>query len=1126
MKSKTTTLGKYAFPALAAAVLSLGATGASADGAEVLTLDIKPQQAGSALMELAGSSGVQILVSDEAGADVEVDGLTGEYKFDEALAALLTDTSLAYEYTSENVVLVQQAQPQESGQLEEVEAPDDTASVEEEEPLELATQTVTGTRLLGGDPSAQIYSFTAEDIARRGVSNLEEFFRKMPWAFPSITTQTYNEGGGNEVNRGTGPDFDSQIFGKGLGVSTVNLRGLGSPNTLVLMDGRRIAGTGGQEADFVNLLNVPLSAIERVEIQLGGASAVYGSDAIGGVVNFITKKDYRGLSASYRHEFSSTDADSTRASINGGYAWNSGNASLVLSRTTSEPITNAKTGFESRDMRSIFGPESAFDNRYVRIGQPGVACELVTIPWSPPPWNPAANPRPPTYRCPSFSGPYYQLPPGHSGEGATVDDFETFNVSFFPVYTAAPYPYDYVAPQNGVDATTTAAILNLEQYITENLRVFAGVNWSLNETYQQADTEQLNQIIVPASNAWNPFGKHMLVNYVPAYESANGLLPAPYDEAENERRSFNIGFMWNFDAFGASQELQVDISRTKSWRESSAFRPRATRAPFDPTAEAFYAAMSSSDPSRAINLFGNGTAQGSGFEEFLARDEGPFFGANETRQYNISMRGQLFNMWGGPVAYSVGGEYRENIIYSEARSSFDWEAIDHPSADPFIYGSILNTGVSRPSRDTQSWYAELLLPFVSPDNALPGVNSLLLTLQARRDTHESQGSLGGREDVWIPIRWHYWDPDEGFAFVESAWPERQINPNLTDTEFGRISPRVGIQYKPIADFALRGSWQRNFRSPTWQNYFGTEEPRVGRSSCGPFFGPGAPCIDPFDPDGPTEIPRGAIEQITLRYSPDIREEYSDNYSVSFDWFPGAIPGLRWSAQWEKTDFTDKIEASSGYLYDAETFPLAVGDPQIGVRNERGDLVAVNIREFNIAESLNELFSTAIEYSFDTRFGSFTPRVLYTRYLDDLTRLAPDSPTLTKLGHQKGNDVYKWEGSLTWSWNRFTADVFVYYSPGYTQGDDNGPFCQRSDVGLPGSRCTGQNRYLEWYVPSLTTTDLTLTYTLDNGLRILAGGRNIFDRAAPAAWFWGQPPYDPTRWDARGQVLFVEVNWEM
>ena len=296
MKSKTTTLGKYAFPALAAAVLSLGATGASADGAEVLTLDIKPQQAGSALMELAGSSGVQILVSDEAGADIEVEGLTGEYKFDDALAALLTDTSLAYEYTSENVVLVQQAQPQESGELEEVEAPDETLSEEEEDPLELATQTVTGTRLIGGDPSAQVYSFSAEDIARRGVSNLEEFFRKTPWAFPSMTTQTY--GTANEVNRGhpdAGPDFDAQIWGAPsnaghIGVSTVNLRGMGSPNTLVLLNGRRLAGTGGQEADFANLLNVPLSSIERVEIQMGGASAIYGSDAIGGVVNFITKE--------------------------------------------------------------------------------------------------------------------------------------------------------------------------------------------------------------------------------------------------------------------------------------------------------------------------------------------------------------------------------------------------------------------------------------------------------------------------------------------------------------------------------------------------------------------------------------------------------------------------------------------------------------------------------------------------------------------------------------------------------------------------------------------------------------------------------------------------------------------
>ncbi|MCY3623772.1 MAG: TonB-dependent receptor [Gammaproteobacteria bacterium] len=62
--------------------------------------------------------------------------------------------------------------------------------------------------------------------------------------------------------------------------------------------------------------------------------------------------------------------------------------------------------------------------------------------------------------------------------------------------------------------------------------------------------------------------------------------------------------------------------------------------------------------------------------------------------------------------------------------------------------------------------------------------------------------------------------------------------------------------------------------------------------------------------------------------------------------------------------------------------------------------------------------------------------------------------------------------------------------------------------------------------SLTTVDLTVTYRMDNGLRMRVGGRNIFDRAAPANVYGGNLPYDPTRWDARGQELFLDLNWEM
>ena len=287
MRNTLETLRAYAIPAVAMTALSFGAAGASAQDADVLTLDIEPQQAGPALMELASSSGVQIMLPDQAGAEVEVEGLKGEYKLEQALAALLIDTGLAYEFTSENVVLVQQSQ--QSEELQEVEAADDSAAREEEdEPIELEKQVVTGSRLEGGDPSARTYSYTAEEIAARGVSTLEEFFRTLPWTYSSITTQTNM----SEFYQGT--DQEGEYIELGLGISTVNLRNMGSANTLVLVNGRRIAGTG-EEDDFANILTIPLSAIERVDIQLDGASAVYGSDAIGGVVNFITKRTIRAF---------------------------------------------------------------------------------------------------------------------------------------------------------------------------------------------------------------------------------------------------------------------------------------------------------------------------------------------------------------------------------------------------------------------------------------------------------------------------------------------------------------------------------------------------------------------------------------------------------------------------------------------------------------------------------------------------------------------------------------------------------------------------------------------------------------------------------------------------------------
>src|SRR6185436_2968873 len=98
--------------------------------------------------------------------------------------------------------------------------------------------------------------------------------------------------------------YSNTTQGVGYAVSNANLRGLGASSTLVLLNGRRLAnqpfgsiGGFNAAAQAVDLNTIPFSAIERVEVLRDGASAVYGTDAVGGVINFITRVDYRGAEA-------------------------------------------------------------------------------------------------------------------------------------------------------------------------------------------------------------------------------------------------------------------------------------------------------------------------------------------------------------------------------------------------------------------------------------------------------------------------------------------------------------------------------------------------------------------------------------------------------------------------------------------------------------------------------------------------------------------------------------------------------------------------------------------------------------------------------------------------------------
>ena len=143
---------------------------------------------------------------------------------------------------------------------------------------------VTGSRIR--DPnvisSSQVATVDMEDISDRGITRVEDYLNDLPQISP-----------GQAITASNGSS----------GTATVNVRNLGCERTLVLINGQRLAPgtTGGGNCADLNA--IPALLLERVEVLTGGASSVYGSDAVAGVVNFILNEDFEGFRASYMHSF-------------------------------------------------------------------------------------------------------------------------------------------------------------------------------------------------------------------------------------------------------------------------------------------------------------------------------------------------------------------------------------------------------------------------------------------------------------------------------------------------------------------------------------------------------------------------------------------------------------------------------------------------------------------------------------------------------------------------------------------------------------------------------------------------------------------------------------------------------
>ncbi len=203
---------------------------------------------------------------------------------------------------------------------------------------------VTGSRI--SNPNLELASpvnvVSSDDLELAQTNVAEEFLRELPSAVPSI---------GSAVNNGNG------------GSSFVNLRGIGSNRNLVLLDGRRF--TPADTTGRVDLNNIPLAVIERTEVLTGGATTTYGADAIGGVVNFITKRDFEGVEATVSNQITEEgDGDVFRADVTIGANFDDGRGNAVLSigYQDQDPVFQGDRDFSINNVGSFSGNPSGSSN--------------------------------------------------------------------------------------------------------------------------------------------------------------------------------------------------------------------------------------------------------------------------------------------------------------------------------------------------------------------------------------------------------------------------------------------------------------------------------------------------------------------------------------------------------------------------------------------------------------------------------------------------------------------------------------------------------------------------------------------------------------------------------------------
>jgi iron complex outermembrane receptor protein len=453
---------------------------------------------------------------------------------------------------------------------------------------------VTGSHIRGVEAAgSKLIVIGREQIDGSGYGRVEDVLATVTQNFNRANAAVSIPGGGSVFNLNHGAE--------------VQLRGLGQGTTLTLVNGQR-QGASGYQGTFTDVSTIPVSAIERIEILPDGTAALYGSDAIGGVVNIILRRNFEGIEARVRGNATDSEAPERSAALLAGHA---GSRSHVL------------VGFQFNDSDALRCSARAYcaaNADFRRFG----GTDLRGF---------AGNPG--TIVDPISFAPIAAIPDGQDGTQLTAAQLIRGTANYTDNVTD-----NDILPQQ----TMRSAFVSASYKVTEHWEISTDGRYS-SQAFRFTYPVPPDNWLVPSTNAFNHLGGPVLV----AYDFSRDFGPV-FDRGPTETSSFSASVKgvlpkgWQINIAGAYAKASTDFVETN----------------YTLNYPAIEAALASFDPATALNILGDGSHTN---PTALAALQAQNVTTNDLNVFtavsaNVIADGPLFSWRAGAIRLAVGGEFR------------------------------------------------------------------------------------------------------------------------------------------------------------------------------------------------------------------------------------------------------------------------------------------------------------------------------------------------------------------------------------------------------------------------------------------------------------------------------------